>query len=228
MMAVSGVEFQALAQRDERVQISARRFNFFYGKFHALKDINLDMYANRVTAFIGPSGCGKSTLLRALNRMYALYPEQRAEGELTLDGRNILDPDFDAIELRRRACLVPQLPAPLPGSVAHNVRYGPSLRGDEVDPGPSLEQAGLDEGYAERDASRLSVGEQQRVMLARALALRPEALLLDEPTSALDERARAGVEATLLDLARGGLSMVVVTHDRGQAERLADRVVEMP
>jgi putative ABC transport system ATP-binding protein len=96
-----------------------------------------------------------------------------------------------------------------------------------VDPGPPLEQAGLDPSYAERDASRLSVGEQQRVMLARALALAPEALLLDEPTSALDERARAGVERTLAELARAGLSMVVVTHDSGQAERLADRVVEI-
>jgi putative ABC transport system ATP-binding protein len=173
------------------------------------------------TALLGQSGSGKSTLLRLLNRL--ADPD---EGTVRFEGQDVRS--FDVLELRRRACLVPQLPAPLPGSVAHNVRYGPSLRGDEVDPGPSLEQAGLDAGYAERDASRLSVGEQQRVMLARALALRPEVLLLDEPTSALDERARAGVEATLLELARGGLSMVVVTHDRGQAERLAHRVVEMP
>src|SRR5205085_4725928 len=135
---------------------------------------------------------------------------------------------LDVRALRRRACLVPQLPAPLPGTVAHNVRFGPSLVGREVDVGRQLELAGLSTEYAERDASRLSVGEQQRVMLARALALEPEVLLLDEPTSALDEDARDGVERTLADLVRRtGVSMVVVTHDRAQAERLADRIVKL-
>jgi UDP-glucose/iron transport system ATP-binding protein len=136
---------------------------------------------------------------------------------------------LDVLDLRRRASLVPQLPAPLPGTVAENVRYGPRLRGQEdVDVGRALRLAGLGEDYAEREASRLSVGEQQRVMLARALALEPEVLLLDEPTSALDETAREGVERTLSELAgRAGLSMLVVTHDRGQAERLAPRIVEL-
>jgi putative ABC transport system ATP-binding protein len=131
---------------------------------------------------------------------------------------------IDPLELRRRAVLVPQLPAPLPGSVGDNVRYGPALRGEDADPAGPLELAGLDASYAERDAGRLSVGEQQRVMLARALALDPEVLLLDEPTAALDERAKAGVEQTL-----GGLpcSTVLVTHERGQAGRLAERVVEL-
>ena len=172
------------------------------------------------TAVLGPSGSGKSTLLRLLNRL--ADPD---EGSVRFRGDDVRT--LDVLELRRRASLVPQLPAPLPGSVAQNVRYGPSLRGQDVDPVRPLEQAGLDAGYAERDASRLSVGEQQRVMLARALALEPEVLLLDEPTSALDETAREGVERTLLELAEGGLSMVVVTHDRGQAQRLADRVVEI-
>jgi putative ABC transport system ATP-binding protein len=173
------------------------------------------------TALLGPSGSGKSTVLRLLNRL--ADPDQ---GSVRFHGEDVRT--LDPLELRRRASLVPQLPAPIPGSVADNVRYGPSLRGREVDPVPPLEQAGLDGSYADRDASRLSVGEQQRVMLARALALAPEVLLLDEPTSALDERAREGVERTLAELADGGLSMVVVTHDRGQAQRLSDRVVEMP
>ena len=166
----------------------------------------------------------------------------RGNGELQDDPVNRLaDPDSGAIrfhgedvrsldprELRRRACLVPQLPSPLPGTVAHNVRFGPSLVGRTVDPIGPLELAGLSSAYAEREASRLSVGEQQRVMLARALALEPEALLLDEPTSALDEHTRAGVEATLAELAaRTGVSMVVVTHDRGQANRLATRIVNL-
>jgi ABC-type sulfate/molybdate transport systems ATPase subunit len=121
--------------------------------------------------------------------------------------------------------LVPQLPAPLPGSVADNVSYGPALRGEEADPLRPLELAGLDRGYADRHCGRLSVGEQQRVMLARALALSPEVLLLDEPTAALDERAKRGVEETLAALR---CSTVLVTHERAQAERLAERIVEMP
>jgi putative ABC transport system ATP-binding protein len=144
-------------------------------------------------------------------------------GVIAFDGRDVRE--LDPLELRRRACLVPQLPAPLPGSVADNVSYGPRLCDREADVGRALEMAGLEDGYAGREAARLSVGEQQRVMLARALALNPEALLLDEPTSALDEQARDGVERTLAGL--DGVSKVVVTHDRGQAERLATRVVEI-
>jgi UDP-glucose/iron transport system ATP-binding protein len=173
------------------------------------------------TALLGPSGSGKSTLLRLLNRL-----ADADEGTIRYRGDDVRS--LDPLELRRSASLVPQLPAPLPGSVADNVRYGPRLRGQEVDPTRPLEQAGLDSSYAEREAARLSVGEQQRVMLARALALEPDVLLLDEPTSALDETARDGVEATLHELGHsGGLSMVVVTHDGGQAERLADRVVRI-
>ena len=123
---------------------------------------------------------------------------------------------------------MPQLPAPLPGTVADNVRYGPGLCGRDVDPARPLELAGLSAAYADREAQRLSVGEQQRVMLARALSLDPEVLLLDEPTSALDEQARDGVERTLLDLeGQAGLSMLIVTHDRAQAERLANKVVRI-
>jgi putative ABC transport system ATP-binding protein len=130
------------------------------------------------------------------------------------------------LALRRRAVLVPQLPAPLPGTVAENVRFGPSLIGRTVEVEPLLERAGLDGSYAERDASQLSVGEQQRVMLARSLALEPEVLLLDEPTSALDETARDEIERTLGDLSER-VSIVLVTHDRAQAERLTTRTVRI-
>jgi putative ABC transport system ATP-binding protein len=169
------------------------------------------------TAILGPSGCGKSTVLRLLTRL--ADPD---EGSVRFHGEDVRG--LDPLDLRRRAVLVPQLPAPLPGTVEDNVRFGPGLAGRQVDPIPPLQQAGLDGSYAEREASRLSVGEQQRVMLARALALDPEVLLLDEPTAALDEEAKAGVERTL-----GALpcATVLVTHDRSQAERLANSVVEL-
>ena len=145
---------------------------------------------------------------------------------MRFEGRDVRE--LDVLELRRRACLVPQLPAPVAGTVADNVRYGPSLEGEDVDVLEPLRLAGLDGSFAERDATQLSVGEQQRVMLARALALRPDVLLLDEPTAALDEVAREGVERTLSDLeGRDGMSMILVTHDRGQAERLAVSVVRL-
>jgi putative ABC transport system ATP-binding protein len=169
---------------------------------------------------LGPSGSGKSTLLRLLNRL--ADPD---EGVVRMDGEDVRA--LDVLELRRRAVLVPQLPAPLPGSVAENVRFGPSLAGrDGVDVDGLLERAGLDASYADREAGRLSVGEQQRVMFARALALDPEVRLLDEPTSALDETARDEVERTLGDL-RESVSIVLVTHDRAQAERLTTRTIEI-
>jgi putative ABC transport system ATP-binding protein len=185
-----------------------------------LADLSLTLDEG-ATALLGPSGAGKSTLLRLLNRL--ADPDS---GCVRFRGEDVRS--LDPLELRRRACLVPQLPAPLPGSVADNVRYGPSLCGREADVDRCLELAGLDSEYAGREAERLSVGEQQRVMLARALALEPDVLLLDEPTSALDERARAGVEATLARLVSElRVSAVIVTHDRAQAQRLAGRTVEL-
>ena len=169
------------------------------------------------TALLGPSGSGKSTVLRLLNRL--AEPES---GQVRFHGEDVRA--LDPLELRRRAVLVPQLPAPVPGTVADNVVYGPRLAGREVQVEPCLASAGLDASYAERDAARLSVGEQQRVMLARALALEPEVLLLDEPTSALDETARGEVERTLAGL---DTSFVLVTHDPAQAERLTSRVVRI-
>src|SRR3954451_20384673 len=171
------------------------------------------------TALLGPSGSGKSTILRLLNRL--ADPD---EGVVRMDGEDVRS--GDVLALRRRAVLVPQLPAPLPGTVADNVNYVPSLIGRTADVESLLERGGLDASYAEREASQLSVGEQQRVMLARALALEPEVLLLDEPTSALDETARDEVERTLGDL-RERVSIVLVTHDRAQAERLTTRTVEI-
>jgi putative ABC transport system ATP-binding protein len=185
-----------------------------------LRGLDLSIAAG-ATAILGPSGCGKSTLLRLLDRL--VDPD---EGVVRFRGLDVRE--LDPLELRRRVALVPQLPAPIPGSVGENVCYGPALQGQQLDPVPPLRLAGLDPSFVERDAARLSVGEQQRVMLARALALEPEVLLLDEPTAALDEAAKAGVEGTLRDLAgRARLSIVLVTHDSGQAARLAQRVVRL-
>lgn len=173
------------------------------------------------TAVLGPSGSGKSTLLRLLNR---LADPDRGAVRFQGDDVRTLDP----LALRRRACLVPQLPAMLPGTVAANVAIGPRCQGGEADVARALELAGLDSGFAEREADRLSVGEQQRVMLARALALEPDVLLLDEPTAALDEAARAEVEATIRELGRRlSVVTVLVTHDRAQSERLATRTIEL-
>ncbi len=174
-----------------------------------------------MTALVGPSGAGKSTLLRLLNRL--ADPDS---GTIHYRGRDVRD--YDVLELRREIALVPQLPALLPGSVAENVVYGPRLCGRECDLDRALALAGLDATFAERSARQLSVGEQQRVMLARALALEPEVLLLDEPTAALDERSRDAVERTLLELHRRvSAALIVVTHDQRQARRLGDRVLAL-
>ena len=174
------------------------------------------------TAIAGPSGRGKTTLLRLLNRL--ADPD---EGRILFRGEDVRE--RDPKDLRQEVCLVPQLPALIDGTVRENVEYAASLAHRRADPAALLPLAGLDPSFAVRDVSKLSVGEQQRSMLARALALEPSVLLLDEPTSALDEAARGSVEQTLAGLAyREGLSLVLVTHDRAQAERLADRVIEIP
>lgn len=173
------------------------------------------------TCVAGPSGAGKSTLLRLLNRL--ADPDH---GRVLYRGRDVRE--LDVLSLRREVCLVPQLPALLEGTVADNVLFGVRLAGRAGDVERALDLAGLSGRFAERNADRLSVGEQQRVMLARALALQPAVLLLDEPTSALDEATRDAVEATLLELReRLGLSYVLVTHDLAQAERLADSVLRL-
>jgi putative ABC transport system ATP-binding protein len=172
-----------------------------------------------MTALVGPSGAGKSTLLRLLNRL--ADPDS---GTVLYRGRDVRD--CDVLELRREVALVPQLPALLPGTVAENVSYGPRLCGRPCQLERALTLAGLDGAFAERAVRQLSVGEQQRVMLARALALEPDVLLLDEPTAALDERSRDAVERTLVELhARVSAALIIVTHDQAQARRLGDRVL---
>jgi putative ABC transport system ATP-binding protein len=181
-------------------------------------DVRLPVGASSI---VGPSGSGKSTLLRLLNRL--ADPDA---GTVIYEGTDVRE--RDPLELRREVSLVPQLPALIDGTVHDNVAYGPRLAGHSFDARSCLELAGLDPAFEDRDAAKLSVGEQQRVMLARALALDPRVLLLDEPTSALDRAARDAVEATLRGLrARTAISIVVVTHDMEQARRLAEFVVRI-
>jgi ABC-type cobalamin/Fe3+-siderophores transport system ATPase subunit len=185
-----------------------------------LRDVTIRLPVG-ASSVVGPSGSGKSTLLRLLNRL--ADPDT---GRVAYEGRDVRE--LDPLELRREVSLVPQLPALIDGTVHDNVAYGPRLVGRSFDTRSCLELAGLDPAFADRDASKLSVGEQQRVMLARALALEPRVLLLDEPTSALDEAAREAVEGTLRRLrVRTGISIVLVTHDIEQARRLADYVVRI-
>ena len=173
------------------------------------------------TAIVGPSGAGKSTLLRLLNRL--ADPDT---GQVLYRGRPL--DEHDPLELRREVSLVPQLPALLEGTVGSNLEFAAGLAGREPDPARCLELAGLDESFADRDVSKLSVGEQQRAMLARALVQQPRVLLLDEPTSALDEAARDAIEATLAHLRREiDVSIVLVSHDPAQARRLGDWVVRL-
>ena len=220
---------------DVQVQISARGLNFYYGKFHALKNIDLDIYRHRVTAFIGPSGCGKSTLLRVFNRMYELYPEQRAEGGLLLDGKDILGGKVDAIELRARVGMVFQKPTPFPMSIYDNIAFGVSMH-------EKLSRSAMDERVEwalrkgalweevkdklRQSAMSLSGGQQQRLCIARCIAVRPEVLLLDEPTSALDPISTARIEELIMELRRD-FTIVIVTHNMQQAARVSDYTAYM-
>jgi phosphate transport system ATP-binding protein len=219
----------------EKVQILARNFNFYYGKFHALKNINLEIYKNRVTAFIGPSGCGKSTLLRTFNRMYELYPEQRAEGQLMMDGKNILDSDVDLIDLRARVGMVFQKPTPFPMSIYENIAFGVSMH-ERLPRGLMQERvewalrkgALWDEVKDKLDQSGMSLsgGQQQRLCIARCIAVKPEVMLLDEPTSALDPISTARIEELITELKRD-FTIVIVTHNMQQAARVSDYTAYM-
>ena len=219
----------------EHAQIVARDFNFFYGKFQALKNINLEIYRHRVTAFIGPSGCGKSTLLRTFNRMYELYPEQRAEGQLLMDGRNILDKDVDLIDLRARVGMVFQKPTPFPMSIYENIAFGVSmheklpraLMQERVE--WALRKGALWEEVKDKlDQSGMSLsgGQQQRLCIARCIAVKPEVILLDEPTSALDPISTARIEELITEL-KTDFTIVIVTHNMQQAARVSDYTAYM-
>ncbi|MEY4000911.1 MAG: phosphate transporter ATP-binding protein PstB [Pseudomonadota bacterium] len=210
--------------------IECRNLNFFYGKFQGLKDINLDISERKVTAFIGPSGCGKSTLLRTLNRMYSLYPGQRAEGEINLYGKNVLDPKQDLNLLRAQVGMVFQKPTPFPMSIYDNIAFGVRLY-------ENMNKAQMDERveWALTKAAiwgevkdklgqsglSLSGGQQQRLCIARSVAVKPKVILLDEPTSALDPISTAKVEELVHEL-KTDYTVAIVTHNMQQAARVSD------
>src|SRR5690554_5500046 len=211
-------------------KIEVRDLNFYYGDFKALKDINIDLKANTVTALIGPSGCGKSTFLRILNRMNDLIDGSRVEGKVELDGLDIYGKEVDVVELRKRVGMVFQQPNPFPKSIYDNVAYGPRIHGiknkgqlDEIVE-RSLRGAALWDEVKDRlhkSALSLSGGQQQRLCIARALAVKPEVLLMDEPASALDPVATAKIEE-LIDELKKNYTIVIVTHSMQQAARVSD------
>jgi phosphate transport system ATP-binding protein len=211
-------------------KIEMRGLNFFYGDSQALHNIHMSLSDHSISAFIGPSGCGKSTLLRVLNRMYALYPNQRAAGEVLISGRDILGPTVDVAELRYRVGMVFQKPTPFPMSVFDNVafglRLGGGMRGAELESRveAALRDAAIWDEVKDKmhaDGRSLSGGQQQRLCIARAIAVKPEVLLLDEPTAALDPISTLRVEETLQGL-REKYCIVVVTHNLQQAARVSN------
>jgi phosphate transport system ATP-binding protein len=223
----------AISNLDQKVSI--RNLNFYYGDTLALKNVSLPLCAKKVTAFIGPSGCGKSTLLRVLNRMYDLYPKQRAEGEVLLDGVNILRPEQDLNLLRARVGMVFQKPTPFPMSIHDNIAFGLKLYeklpkselADRVE--AALKRAALwDEVKEKLHASGLSLsgGQQQRLCIARTVALQPEVILLDEPCSALDPISTAKVEETIDEL-KENYTIAIVTHNMQQAARVSEHTAFM-
>ncbi len=220
----------ALLVKEAPTKVSVRDLNFYYGATHALKSINLPLYANKVTAFIGPSGCGKSTLLRVLNRMYDLYPGQRAEGEVILDGVNILDPAVDVNALRARVGMIFQKPTPFPMSIYENIAFGirlyEKLPRSELDARVegALRGAALWEEVKDKlqtSGLGLSGGQQQRLCIARSVAVQPEVMLFDEPCSALDPISTAKVEELIEELSER-YSIAIVTHNMQQAVRVSD------
>jgi phosphate transport system ATP-binding protein len=216
-------------------KISIRNLNFYYGESKALKSINLQLYEGKVTAFIGPSGCGKSTLLRVLNRMYDLYPHQRAEGEVMFEGEDILSPKQDLNLLRARIGMVFQKPTPFPMSIYENIAFGirlyEKLSKSELDGRIeySLRRAALWDEVKDKLATNglsLSGGQQQRLCIARTVAVRPEVILFDEPCSALDPISTAKVEELIQELAED-YTIAIVTHNMQQAARVSDKTAFM-
>jgi phosphate transport system ATP-binding protein len=224
-----------MAMTDTKSKLQVQDLNFYYGNFHALKAINLNVPPKKVTAFIGPSGCGKSTLLRTFNRMFELYPGMRAEGEIRLDGRNILGRDIDINLLRAKVGMVFQKPTPFPMSIYDNITFGVKLyeklsraeMDDRVE--WALKKAALwDEvkNKLKQSGNSLSGGQQQRLCIARAVAAKPEVLLLDEPTSALDPISTAHIEELIHEL-KEDYTIAIVTHNMQQAARVSDYTAYM-
>ncbi|MBR0664804.1 phosphate ABC transporter ATP-binding protein PstB [Roseomonas hellenica] len=227
-----GLQARSDAAINATARVSVRNLDFFYGETKALKSINFDLPEKQVTGMIGPSGCGKSTLLRVLNRMYSLYPGQRATGEVLMDGRNMIAPSVDVNELRAKVGMVFQKPTPFPMSIYDNVAFGIKLH-------ERLSKAQMDERIEwalsraaiwdevkdrlDRSALGLSGGQQQRLCIARTIAVRPEVILFDEPTSALDPISTLKIEE-LIDELKRDFTIAIVTHNMQQAARCADQV----
>jgi phosphate transport system ATP-binding protein len=227
-----GVQARSGAAINATSRISVRNLDFYYGTNKALKGINLELPDRQVTGMIGPSGCGKSTLLRVLNRMYSLYPGQRAEGEVLMDGRNMIAPDVDLNELRARVGMVFQKPTPFPMTIHENIAFGVRLHeklskaemDDRVE--WALSRAAIWGEVKDRlhsSALGLSGGQQQRLCIARTIAVRPEVILFDEPTSALDPISTLKIEE-LIDELKRDFTICIVTHNMQQAARCADQV----
>jgi phosphate transport system ATP-binding protein len=213
-----------------KAKLAVKNLNFFYGKFHALKNINMELPENKVTAFIGPSGCGKSTLLRTFNRMFELYPEQRAEGQILLDGQDILTSKEDVSLIRAKVGMVFQKPTPFPMSIYENIAFGvrlfEDLKRSEMDERVewALKKAALWNEVKDKlnqSGSGLSGGQQQRLCIARGIAIKPEVLLLDEPCSALDPISTGKVEELIHEL-KDDYTVLIVTHNMQQAARCSD------
>jgi phosphate transport system ATP-binding protein len=230
-----GKEADATGDAALNSKVSVRNLNFYYGKFHALKNVNLEIPEKKVTAFIGPSGCGKSTLLRTFNKMFALYPEQRAEGEIVVDGENLVTTKTDVSLIRAKIGMVFQKPTPFPMSIYDNIAFGVRLF-------ENLSKAEMDERVQwaltkaalwteakdklNQSGNGLSGGQQQRLCIARGIAIRPEVLLLDEPCSALDPISTAKIEELIIEL-RQDYTVVIVTHNMQQAARVSDYTAYM-
>ena len=219
----------------EKAKLAVQNLNFYYGGFHALKGINLALPEKKVTAFIGPSGCGKSTLLRTFNRMFELYPEQRAEGQILLGGQNILDRSMDVSLIRAKVGMVFQKPTPFPMSIYDNIAFGvklfETLLRVEMDERVewALRKAALWNEVKDKlnqSGSGLSGGQQQRLCIARGIAIKPEVLLLDEPCSALDPISTAKIEELIVEL-KNDYTVVIVTHNMQQAARCSDYTAYM-
>lgn len=214
-----------------KIKVKVENLNLYYGENHALKDVNMDIQENAVTAFIGPSGCGKSTFLKTLNRMNDLVDGVRIDGKVLLDGEDIYDPSVDTTILRKKVGMVFQQPNPFPMSIYDNIAYGPRVHGirdkkrlDQIVE-ESLRGAAIFDEVKDRlkkSAMGLSGGQQQRICIARALAVQPEVLIMDEPTSALDPISTAKIEELMEDLKKK-YTVIVVTHNMQQATRVSDQ-----